>query len=156
VQAVARLRGATPRLAHLAVASLGASRCTRKGFSGGTHCHWHLSQVAVVDTAGSVAGVSTVAMARSDESVVERGGSKVRRCRWLRRLRERSVTLFGVQRALACVRPVSRRTAHTREHDAWAWDSVRCLSLGFSYQARGENTERRGRPAIYLVAHDGG
>jgi hypothetical protein len=55
----------------------------------GTHCHWHLSQVAPADTAGSFGGVSTLAMARSDDSddSVERGGSMVRRCLSLRRLR---------------------------------------------------------------------
>ena len=67
-------------------------RCRQHEKCGGgqsTHCHWHLSQGAPEDTAGSVAGVSTVATARSDDSVVDRGGSKVRRCLWLRRLRER-------------------------------------------------------------------
>jgi hypothetical protein len=67
-----------------------ASRSRNHKQMGGwaTHCHWHLSQVAPADTAGSFAGVSTVAMARSDDSV-ERGGSRVRRCLWLRRLREK-------------------------------------------------------------------
>ena len=67
---------------------------------GVTHDHWHLSQVAPEDTAGSVGGMFTVAMARSDDSVVERGGSKVRRCLWLRRLREKSVTIVATPECL--------------------------------------------------------
>jgi hypothetical protein len=76
---------------------------------GGTYRHWHLSQVAPEDTAGSVAGVSTVAMARSDDSVVDRGESKVRRCLWLRRLRGRSVSMESIMLWLACGKLVEAR-----------------------------------------------
>jgi hypothetical protein len=111
--------------------------------------------VAPADTAGSFAGVSTVAMARSEGSddSVERGGSKVRRCRWLRRLRERSVTIVGVQKYVARVQLVSQRMGK------------KCLGLELSQAPepgpqvpgkRGEHRRQRAGFAAHLEAHDGG
>jgi hypothetical protein len=138
--------------------SLSPSRAMRgRGEGEGTCRHWHLSQVAPADTAGSVAGVSTVAMARSDDSVVERGGSRVRRCLWLRRLRERSVTI-GVQHALARVRLVSRRTAHA-EHDAWAWNSSQAPGPGLegrTQKAEGGVCRAPGGPRRRVAGGRGG